>query len=310
MGDFLYSVLHFVGYGHRLHPVITHLIIGPIIAALIFQIVALVFNKPGFFKTARQMTVLGFIFWFPTVLVGVIDWQTYYGSATNMLTINMKAIGAGFIFVFLLLSIILFKKVKENSPLLLILYALSAGGVGMVGYFGGDLVEAGATAPKTETVEAKLDPADGFKTVDYEGYLVKWKIDGANIAVKVAAKTDGWLGIGFGSSGKMKDSHIILGYVKGDKPVVEDHFGNAAQKHAEKKTLQRIDTLLTRDATHVDGLTTISFTMPLKSNDPQDPVLVAGAPISIIVAKSAKADDVSYHGNEKDGGHHSFKVTL
>ena len=58
------------------------------------------------------------------------------------------------------------------------------------------------------------------------------------------------------------------------------------------------DSLTARDGKFADGTTTISFTMPLSTGNPKDPVLVAGETYKVILANGGDdaADLESYHG--------------
>jgi hypothetical protein len=65
-----------------------------------------------------------------------------------------------------------------------------------------------------------LGTAGLIQAADYDHELTAkdmtfaWKIDGDNLAIKISAKTEGWVGIGFNPSKQMKDANFVLGYVK------------------------------------------------------------------------------------------------
>ncbi len=312
MGEILYDhILALVGFTHPLHPVIITMLIGPVMAAVFFQVLGLLFKVPSFFSTSRQMTVMGFIFWFPTVIIGVTDWYYFYGGSPEMVTILYKSIGAGLLFITLLSTILCFKKIPKSSVFMLVFYIASAGLVSGIGALGGDIVF--SKEPKTASgVENTQAAPDGTKTLTHEDFTLSWKIEGPNVTFRLSNPTEGWVGLGFGNTGLMKGSHIVLGYVdeKGNG-VVEDHFGNANSKHTSKDILGRPDTLLDKGASFNQGVTTIWFTLPLQSTDPGDPVLVPGEILSVIVARATKAKDLkTYHGNAETGGRYSFKIQL
>ena len=312
MADALYAILNFVGYAHPFHTVITHLIIGPVIGALLVHLFALIMKKPHLFKTARHLTVLGFIFWFPTVLVGVLDWIYYSAASPDMIEIKFKSIGAGLVFVTLLSSIILFKKkVKENSRAILALYVASAALLAVIGYFGGDIVYANAGHQATANIVVPEVAEDGTKSFAVDQFEVEYRIENGTIHTSVAYPTEGWVGIGFGQTGTMQGSHIILGYVdRQGEAQVSDDFGYAHTKHASKEELGRPNALVDTGASLENGVTTIWFSMPLVSPDPDDPVLVEGEEVSVILARSGRADFTSYHGNADSGGHYTVKIRL
>ena len=100
-----------------------------------------------------------------------------------------------------------------------------------------------------------------------------WKIDGDTLAAKISAKTKGWVGIGFNPSEKMKGADFILGYVKKGKAKIIDEYGVDKSKHSSDKKLGgAVDTILVA-GTEEDGITTLEFTIPLKSADKYDTVI-------------------------------------
>lgn len=311
MAEAFYAFLAFFDFTHPMHPVVVTLLIGPVMLAIMLQVVAHVFKKPEFFKTARHLTVAGLIFWFPTVIVGVIDWIYFYGASPDMEEILWKSIGAGFTFVFLISSVLLFKKKKEDSPIFLVLYLLAAAAVSFVGFKGGDIVFSGKEHGGASSTIQTSSNEEGWKSFEVGGFNTQWSIADGNISVRLSYATEGWIGIGFGST-TMKDSHIVMGYIADNgTAVVEDHFGNAANRHASKEALARPNTLVESGGSYENGVTTIWFTMPLRSSDPADPVLVRGEEVDIILARSTRGKNLTaYHGNSEAGGHYTVRVVL
>ena len=300
MDQLFYDLLGLVGFAHPLHPVLITMVVGPVIASFLFAAVAFFFRKPEFYKTSRQLTVVAFIFWFPTVAVGIIDWIHFYGASTKMTEINAKLVLAGVLFLVLLGNILLFKA-GENKPLIpLLLMLVATGLVSALGYFGGNIVfggeapKAAASAPAGTTGVT----ADGFKELAQDGYTLDWKIHDNAIDVKVSYATNGWVGVGFGKTGTMEGSHIILGFVLDGKATVADHFGYAHDKHGPEDKVGGKDSLTARGGSFTGGKTTITFTMPLNTGNPKDPVLVGGETYKVIMANGGDdAQDLeSYHG--------------
>lgn len=301
MDQLLYDVLGLAGFAHPLHPVLITMVVGPVIASFLFAAVAFLFKKPDFYRTSRQLTVVAFVFWFPTVAVGVIDWVHFYGGSNSMEAIHAKFLLAGVLFVLLLANILLFRVGQKRPFVPLALMFLATVTVSALGYYGGDIVFGGSTKVAQAPAPASGGPtvaADGFKELTQEGYTLGWKIHDNAIDVRVTYATNGWVGFGIGKTGTMEGSHIILGFALDGVATVADHFGYGHDKHGPQAKVGGKDSLTARDAKFADGKTTVSFTMPLKTGNPQDPVLAAGETYKVILANGGDdaADLESYHG--------------
>lgn len=97
-----------------------------------------------------------------------------------------------------------------------------------------------------------------------------WKVDGDKLAVKLAAETEGWMGIGFNPSTEMKDANFILAYVKDGETKIIDEFGDSDTSHVADEKLGGTADVALVGGTEVGGLTTVEFTIPLKSADKND----------------------------------------
>jgi mono/diheme cytochrome c family protein len=145
MIEFIYQTLTNFGYTHPLHPTLTHVPIGLVIGAFLFALAAMVFRWTSLIQTARHCVILAVIVVVPTALLGIMDWQHFYGGAL-LFPIKMKLVLAGVLLIFLILAVI-FGFLGENfTRVVMALYVcclLSAVGLG---YFGGELVY-GTKAP-------------------------------------------------------------------------------------------------------------------------------------------------------------------
>lgn len=148
----LYRALAYIGYIEPLHPPFTHYPIALVSASLFFGLVALLWRRPVFWVTARHCLVLAWLFIFPTVLFGFMDWQHYYHGVW-MGPIIVKIWLASFLFVLLSIGLILVYKGRGDSRVMLVIYALGFLTVVGLGYFGGKIVyegmEEGGTAATT-----------------------------------------------------------------------------------------------------------------------------------------------------------------
>jgi uncharacterized membrane protein len=139
-----YRALAYIGFLDPLHPPFTHFPIALVTAALIFGLLAWLWRRQGFWLTAKHCLVLAWLFIFPTVLFGFMDWQHYYHGAW-MFPIIVKVCLAAFLFVLLSLGLILHYKGRGEPRLILAVYLLSFFTVVALGYFGGKIVFEGAS---------------------------------------------------------------------------------------------------------------------------------------------------------------------
>lgn len=159
MIDSLYALIAKMGFTDPLHAPITHLPIGLVIGAFLFFLVAVIFNRKNLVLTARHVSILAFLFVFPTILFGVFDWLHFY-KGVLIPPIKYKMILASAVLVLLAAGIIVGSELKVRTALMTVIYALTVVGVVGLGWFGGKLVyggwspapeaaapAAGATAP-------------------------------------------------------------------------------------------------------------------------------------------------------------------
>jgi len=117
-----------------------------------------------------------------------------------------------------------------------------------------------------------------------------WKVDSDTLAVKISAPTEGWVGIGFNPSKKMQDANFVLGYVKKGEAKIIDEFGSGSTKHkSDKKLGGTVDATLV-SGTEEGGITTIEFTMPIKSTDKYDSPLEINSDTLVLLAYGPDRD--------------------
>jgi len=145
MIELIYQTLAEFGHTHPLHPTLTHIPIGMVIGALIFMLVALIFHKSNLTQSARHCSVLALIAAMPTALLGLMDWQHFYGGSL-LFPIKIKLVLAGILIIFLILTVIFGLLGETFSKIVVFLNVLCLLTVMGLGYFGGELVY-GAKAP-------------------------------------------------------------------------------------------------------------------------------------------------------------------
>lgn len=135
----VYRLLENIGYLHPLHPAVTHIPIGLVFGSLLLGLISLVFRRDETAKAARYSAAIAFIFFFPTVLLGYMDWQHYYAGGW-LHPIKIKIVLAIMLFVFLCSSLLLKRKDGFIPRIAVVAYGLSFLTTVGLGYFGGQLV--------------------------------------------------------------------------------------------------------------------------------------------------------------------------
>jgi len=154
MIDFIYQTLTKIGYTHPLHPTLTHVPIGLVMGAFFFAVVGLIFKRANLAQTARHCTVLALIAAVPTAILGILDWQHFYGGSL-LFAIKMKLVLAGVLLIFLFLAVIFGFFGETFVKIIIPIYVLCLLTAVGLGYFGGELVY-GTKAPATEAAEGPV----------------------------------------------------------------------------------------------------------------------------------------------------------
>jgi uncharacterized membrane protein len=139
MIDELYALLSKIGFKEPLHSPITHMPIGLVTGALIFFLVAVIFKRKNLVLTARHASILAFIFVFPTIMLGVMDWIHFYHAAL-FVPIMIKMALAFIALVVLATGIILGSEIKLHTMTMTILYTIAFFVMIGLGYFGSGII--------------------------------------------------------------------------------------------------------------------------------------------------------------------------
>lgn len=139
MLESIYQILEKIGYTHPLHPTMTHLVMGLVMGAFIFGLIATWFERSSLAQTARHCVILALIALPLTALLGYADWQHRF-AGTWTFPIIMKLVFALALLVLLVVGVALGLRRQNSSRNLLTVYTLSLVAVIGIGYFGGELV--------------------------------------------------------------------------------------------------------------------------------------------------------------------------
>jgi predicted small lipoprotein YifL len=113
-----------------------------------------------------------------------------------------------------------------------------------------------------------------------------WKVDGESLKVKLAAKTTGWIGVGFNPTPNegMKGANFVLAYVKDGQASAEDHFGNVKTNHKPDEKLEGQTNVTEVAGKEESGVTEVSFAIPLKSGDDKDTDIDPAGETNVLLA--------------------------
>jgi uncharacterized membrane protein len=139
MIDDLYALLSKFGFKEPLHSPVTHMPIGLVVGALIFFLVAIIFKRKNLVLTARHASILAFIFAFPTIMLGVMDWIHFYHAAL-FVPIIIKMTLAGIALTVLGAGIILGSEIKLRTMTMTVLYVTAFIAMIGLGYFGSGII--------------------------------------------------------------------------------------------------------------------------------------------------------------------------
>ncbi len=145
MVDALYRLLNAVGFTDPLHALIVHMPMGLVIGAFLLVLIAILFNKGKLILTARHISIMAFVFVFPTILFGVFDWLHFFKGAM-IPAIKFKMVFASAVLVILAVGIVVGSGIKVRTVPTAVLSALAFVAVVGLGYFGGSLVYGGWAA--------------------------------------------------------------------------------------------------------------------------------------------------------------------
>lgn len=153
MIDQLYQFLASIGFKEPIHPPITHMPIGLATGAIIFFLLAVLFKQKQFVLTSRHVSILAFVFAFPTILLGVIDWIHFY-HGVFFVPIIIKMVLATILLIVLATGIIVGSEIKLHSWTMTILYAIAFVCVIGLGYYGSGIIYGRGLEQKTKAVKS------------------------------------------------------------------------------------------------------------------------------------------------------------
>jgi hypothetical protein len=120
------------------------------------------------------------------------------------------------------------------------------------------------------TIAAPLSAMNYQHNLDTGKIQFSWTIQEDRIFVLLTANTTGWVGIGFSPEKAMTGANIIIGAVEKGKLSVEDHYATRKNGHTNDEKLGGVNNILDPFGSEENGITSISFSLQLQSDDKYD----------------------------------------
>jgi uncharacterized membrane protein len=228
MVDAIYRLLNAVGFTDPLHALIVHMPMGLVIGAFLMVLVALLFRRKNLLVTARHVSILAFIFVFPTILFGVFDWLHFFKGAM-IPPIRFKIILAAAVLVILGAGIIAGGGLKVRGAAVAALSALAFVCAVGLGYFGGGLVYGGWAARAASSVgsPAVLSPSAKSGEAVFAANCASCHPDGGNVVdAKLPLKTSEKLGTRAAFTAFIRDPKMPDGTQGGMPPFSAGDLGD------------------------------------------------------------------------------------
>ena len=143
--------------------------------------------------------------------------------------------------------------------------------------------------------EEPLQPADMGNTYTKEDVEFTWSTEGDILEMSITAPTTGWVSVGFEPETAMKNADIIIGYIENGEIFLRDDFGDGYTTHSSDEDLGGTDDVNIISGEEAAGITQISFSIPLGSDDEFDKFLESGKTFKVLLAYGPDDAD-NYNG--------------
>jgi mono/diheme cytochrome c family protein len=209
MVDAMYGLLKSVGFTDPLHALLVHMPMGLVIGAFLMVLVALLFRRKNLLITARHVSILAFLFVFPTILFGVFDWLHFFKGAMIQ-PIRFKMALAAAVLLILGAGIVAGGGLKVRNTAVAVLSALAFACVVGLGYFGGGLVYGGwaGGGPATGQAAAALSPTAKAGEAVFLDNCASCHAGGGNVVVE---------GLPLKKSGKLRTREALAAFLRAPK---------------------------------------------------------------------------------------------
>jgi len=159
------------------------------------------------------------------------------------------------------------------------------------------LVLVPACTSGAETVDNSQASPETPVVFTADGVTLTIRLETDSLEISISAPTTGWVSVGFEPSRVMKDADIYIGYVQDGEVYLRDDFGTGNTSHAPDTSLGGESSFARLSGSEVDGVTSITFTIPRNSGDRFDKVLTAGGSYKVLMGYGPEGSDdfTTYH---------------
>ncbi|WP_222983343.1 DOMON domain-containing protein [Flagellimonas meishanensis] len=123
---------------------------------------------------------------------------------------------------------------------------------------------------------------------------VSWEHHENYVTFTASAPDDGWVAIGFNSKNDIVDTNLIMVAVSDDKTTAEDFYVVSAGNPKPVKALGSKSQVIDPQGSEENGITTITFSMPVVAFDNYHFDLSKGRKLWLICAYSME-DEFDHH---------------
>ncbi len=141
MIESFYAFLETIGLTHPIHPIVVHAPMGLVIGAVVFSLAHYKWPDKHLGESAYHCIVLALVSIVPVYIAGLLDWQyVFAGDISKWIIIKMIL---GVVLAVLLAYGVIQKNKGASHKTMLIIYLLSLGVCGGLGFSGGELLYGG-----------------------------------------------------------------------------------------------------------------------------------------------------------------------
>ncbi|NAY92355.1 hypothetical protein GTQ34_10525 [Muricauda sp. JGD-17] len=130
--------------------------------------------------------------------------------------------------------------------------------------------------------------------IQVERMKVSWQHHDEVVSFTASAPDDGWVALGFNSKDDIVGSNLIMVGVTGSKVTAEDFYVVSAGNPQPVKSLNSESQIINSSGSEENGITTVTFSIPIKAFDDYHFDLTKGRKLWLICAYSME-DEFDHH---------------